>query len=215
MLEYLLSNPHFSGLILALSAIMLALSSPGPNILAVIGTSMSVGRREGIALALGVGGGTFLWVTLTVLGFTAVIASYAQLMFVLKILGGSYLLWLGYKSFKSAASNRSIAESAVYLEGGVRAYFQRGLTVQMTNPKAALAMIAIVSVGVHVNSPSWVAFSLIAGATVLSVIAHVLYAIVFSTQRMVAFYSRARRAIESLMGAFFCYLGIRLLTSRQ
>ena len=86
---------YVPGILLAYSAVMLALMSPGPNILAVIGTSMGVGRRQGIALALGIACGTFLWVSLTVIGFTAVVASYAALMAVLKILGGFYLLWLG------------------------------------------------------------------------------------------------------------------------
>ena len=86
------------GVLLSLSAVMLALMSPGPNILAVIGTSMGVGRKQGIALAFGVGFGTFLWVSLAVLGFTAVISKYAVVMITLKVLGGVYLLWLGYKA---------------------------------------------------------------------------------------------------------------------
>ena len=68
---------YLPGILLSLSAVMLALMSPGSNILAVIGTSMGVGRRQGISLALGVGCGTFLWVSLAVLGFTAVISKYA------------------------------------------------------------------------------------------------------------------------------------------
>ena len=40
------------GVLLALSAVMFALMSPGPNILAVIGTSMGVGRSQGVFLAL-------------------------------------------------------------------------------------------------------------------------------------------------------------------
>ena len=64
-------SAYLPGILLAYSAVMLALMSPGPNILAVIGTSMGVGHRQGIALALGVACGTFLWVSLTVIGFTA------------------------------------------------------------------------------------------------------------------------------------------------
>ena len=65
---------------------------------------MGVARKQGISLALGVGFGTFLWVLLAVLGFTAVISKYAVIMITLKVLGGIYLLWLGYKALRSAAS---------------------------------------------------------------------------------------------------------------
>lgn len=202
------------GVLLSLSAVMLALMSPGPNILAVIGTSMGVGRQQGIALALGVGCGTFLWVSLAVLGFTTVISKYAIVMFTLKILGGLYLLWLGYKAIRSAAAVKDVSTKAIKLESKP-AYFMRGLTVQMTNPKAALATLAIVSIGVHTGAPLWVGGSIVFGATLLSIGGHVLYALAFSTQSMVALYTRARRPIEAALGAFFCVMGIRLLTDRS
>lgn len=206
---------YLPGILLAHTAILLALMSPGPNILAVIGTSMGVGRREGIALALGVASGTFLWVSLAVFGFTAVIATYASLMLALKILGGLYLLWLGYKALRSAASKKSVQTTIVTLDGTWKSYFLRGLTVQMTNPKAALAMIAIVSLGVHSGAPAWVGASIVIGASTLSLCGHLLYAITFSTKPMVALYTKARRVIEAALGAFFCAMGIRLLTDRN
>lgn len=199
------------GILLSLSAIALALLSPGPNVLAVIGTSMGVGRREGLALALGVSSGTCCWAVLTVFGFTSVIVRYAELMFVLKILGGCYLLWLGYKSLRSATSSREVDTTELHLSGGMPAYFKRGLSVQMSNPKAAFAMIAIVSIGFQVNAPGWVGASIIVGATLLSLIGHSAYAFAFSTQAMVRIYTRCRRAIEGVLGAFFVMMGLRLI----
>ena len=205
---------YLPGVLLSLSAVMLALMSPGPNIMAVIGTSMSVGRRQGIALALGVACGTFLWVSFAVLGFTAVISKYAIVMITLKVLGGAYLLWLGYKALRSASSKKDISANAIRLSGSL-AYFKRGLTVQMTNPKAALATLAIVSIGVHAGAPLWVGSSIVLGATLLSVGGHVMYALAFSTKPMVALYGRAQRFIEAALGAFFCTMGIKLLTDRS
>ncbi len=205
---------YLPGVLLSLSAVTLALMSPGPNIMAVIGTSMSVGRKQGIALALGVASGTFLWVSFAVLGFTAVISQYAIVMMALKILGGLYLLWLGFKAFRSAASHNDMSANAIRLNGS-SAYFKRGLTVQMTNPKAALATLAIVSIGVHAGAPVWVGSSIVIGATLLSIGGHIMYAIAFSTKPMVALYARARRFIEAALGAFFCTMGIKLLSDRS
>ena len=42
---------YLPGILLAYSAFLLAIASPGPNILAVIGTSMAVGRPSGVVLA--------------------------------------------------------------------------------------------------------------------------------------------------------------------
>jgi len=205
---------YLPGVLLSLSAVMLALMSPGPNILAVIGTSMGRGRAQGVALALGVGSGAFLWVSMAVLGLTAFIAKYTIVIVALKILGGIYLLWLGYKALRSAASSKELATNTVELPSR-SAYFRRGLAVQLSNPKAALASLAIVSIGVHADAPMWVGGSIVIGATLLSLGGHLLYALAFSTRPMVVLYTRARRYIEAALGAFFCSMGVRLLTDRS
>jgi threonine efflux protein len=206
---------YLPGIILAYSAFLLAIASPGPNVLAVIGTSMGVGRGSGIALALGVAAGSFCWALLTAIGLTALLAAYAYALTIIKIGGGLYLLWLAYKSFRSAASAHDIEASR--LAGPVLSpfgYFTRGLAIQMTNPKAALAWIAIISLGLQDGAPLWVGFAIVAGTSVLSIVIHMLYAVAFSTAVMVRLYSKARRFIQFALGAFFTFAGIRLLTSR-
>jgi len=208
-------STYLPGLILAYSAFLLSIMSPGPNILAVIGTSMGVNRKSGIALALGVSSGSFCWAILTVVGLSALLTVYASALFAIKIAGGLYLLWLAYKAFRSAASRQDM--EATQLAGGDRSllgYYGRGLLVQMTNPKAALAWIAIVSLGLQANAPAWVGVMIVLGTSFLSVTIHCIYAVAFSTPVMVRLYAKARRWIQGLLGAFFAFAGIKLLSSR-
>jgi amino acid exporter len=206
---------YLPGILLAYSVFFVAIASPGPNILAVIGTSMSVGRSSGIALALGVAAGSFCWALLTASGLSALLAYYASALTVIKIVGGLYLLWLSYKSFRSAASAHDIETRT--LAGETRSpfgYALRGFTIQMTNPKAALAWIAIISLGLQQGAPLWVGFSIVAGTSILSVIIHCVYALAFSTRVMVRAYSKARRFIQGALGAMFAFAGIKMLTGR-
>lgn len=207
---------YLPGILLAYSAFLLAIASPGPNILAVIGTSMSVNRASGMSLAMGVATGSFTWALLTVFGLSAILATYASALLFIKIFGGLYLLWLAYKSFKSAASSHDI--EAKELAGGRRTpfgYFQRGYIIQMTNPKAALAWIAIISLGLQEGAPLWVGAVIVLGTFALSIIIHLLYAVAFSTPVMVRIYGKARRVIQGVLGTFFALAGLRLLTSRN
>jgi hypothetical protein len=71
-------SPYLSGILLSHAAAVLGLMSPGPNILAVIGTSMGVNRKAGISLALGVSAGALLWGLLTGAGLTALLTAYAS-----------------------------------------------------------------------------------------------------------------------------------------
>ncbi|MPZ33008.1 MAG: LysE family translocator [Rhodospirillales bacterium] len=206
---------YLPGIGLAYSAFLLSIMSPGPNVLAIMGTSMSIGRAQGLALGLGVATGSFCWAMLTATGLSAVLANFAVALTVIKIAGGLYLLWLACKAFRSAASAREI--SATTLTNAPMTsfgYFRRGLAIQMTNPKAALAWIAIISLGLRTDAPYWVAIVIVIGTTILSIIIHALYALAFSSEPMVRLYGKARRFIQGALGAFFAFAGVKLLTSR-
>ncbi len=205
-------SEHLSSLFLALGIFSVGFISIGPNILAVIGTSMERGRRHGAALALGVGIGSGLWATLTVAGLSALVTAYAGAMTALKLIGAAYLLWLAWKAFKSAATSQGavVAEAA---QG--ENLFWRGLSVQMANPKAALHWIAIVAIGLGPNPPLWLGIALVLSATFLSILGHLAYAMVFSTRPVVAFYRRARRWISAGLGLFFTFAAVKLATDRQ
>jgi threonine/homoserine/homoserine lactone efflux protein len=208
-------SPYLPGILLSYGAFLLASASPGPNVLAVIGTSMAVNRPSGMALAMGVATGTLTWGVLTAVGLSALLATYASALFIIKVFGGLYLIWLACKAFRSALSAHDI--NAAELAGGRRTvwgYMWRGYIIQMTNPKAALAWIAIISLGLAPHAPLWVAGAIVGGTFILSVAVHLLYALAFSTPVMIVVYGRARRVIQGALGTFFGLAGLRLLTDR-
>ena len=169
-----------------------------------------------MALSMGGAVGSLTWAGLTIAGLSALLATYASALIVIKVFGGCYLLWLAYKAFKSAASRHDL--EAKELAGGPRTpfgYAKRGYIVQMTNPKAALSWIAIISLGLQEGAPFWVGAAIVLGTFTMSVILHLLYAIAFSTPAMVRIYSKARRGIQAVLGTFFALAGLRLLTSRN
>lgn len=180
-----------------------------------MGTSMSYGRSQGIALALGVSTGSFLWGTLAATGLSALLTTYAATLTIIKIAGGMYLLWLAYRAFRAAVAEQAV-EARVFDDSettGLR-HFLRGVLVQMTNPKAALAWVAIISLGLQPHAPVWVAGLIVVGTTVLSVLLHMIYALVFSSQPMVRLFASARRPNQLTMGALFTFAGIRMLTAK-
>ena len=207
---------YLPGIALAYSAFLLSIMSPGPNVLAVMGTSMSVGRPAGLALGLGVAAGSFCWAMLTATGLSALLASYAIALTIIKLAGGLYLLWLAYKAARSAAARHDIeARTLANAPTNPIGFLLRGFTIQMTNPKAALAWIAIISLGLQPDAPLWVAVVIVAGTTLLSILIHAVYALLFSSSGMIRVYGKARRVIQGTLAAFFAFAGIKLLASRM
>ena len=125
---------YLPGIILAYSVFFVAIASPGPNILAVIGTSMSVGRASGVALALGVAAGSFCWALLTAFGLSALLVYYAAALTVIKIAGGAYLPGWPTSRPLGRLGTRPRGADALGIDRTPVGYAIRGLTIQMTNP---------------------------------------------------------------------------------
>lgn len=205
---------YLPGIAMAYGLFALGMFSPGPNILSIIATSMGVGRRQGRALALGIASGSLVWAVLAWSGLSALLSVYASVLVGLKVAGAAYLLWLAVKAFRSAARPTGMVVRALEAGRGPWAYWRRGILIQMTNPKAALSWIAIMALGVDAQAPLWVGGTIVVGTTLLSLLGHLAYAVAFSTAPVVSRYRRARRWIEAALGAFYCFAGYKLLTSR-
>lgn len=206
---------NMPGILLAYAAFILTIASPGPNTLCLMSTSMSIGRTAGIAYALGVAMGTLTWGILGVIGLSALLSTYAFALYAIKLFGGTYLLWLAYKALKSSVSDDDIESTA--LSGHPQSkvdYFRRAFIINMTNPKAALGWVAIISLGLKQGSPIWVGFLIVAGTFSISIVAHIVYAFAFSTPIMSRAYLRARRYIQATLGIFFTIAGIRLIADK-
>ncbi|ABD53774.1 LysE family translocator [Jannaschia sp. CCS1] len=203
--------PHLPALFAALGLFLLGFLVIGPNIAAIMATSMHRGRANGLRLATGIGLGTGIWASLTVAGLASLLTAYAGAVLVLKLFGAAFLLWLAVKAFRSAL--RADAVPPVARNISSRNLFLTGLTIQLTNPKAALQWIAIAAVAVNGDAPWSIGALLIVGATLLSVICHGAYALTFSAAPIVAGYARARRWIDGTLGLFFTAAAFKLATT--
>lgn len=211
-MSYLL--PYLPQLMVAWGAYIIATASPGPAIISIIGTSISHGRNAGLALAFGVLTGSYTWAMLAAAGLSALIRTYGNALFVLKIAGGLYLLWLAFKALKAAM--RKETESALPLEKqspSLRRLYLKGLGIHLTNPKAIFSWLTLVSLGTPQDAPH-VMPVLIGGCMALGVVIFMGFALLFSIEPVHRGYRKARRGIEAAMAGFFAFAGFKLLTAR-
>jgi homoserine/homoserine lactone efflux protein len=74
---------------------------PGPTVLLVISYALAQGRRSAWATVPGVAAGDFTAMALSLLGLGAVLAASAELFTVLKLVGATYLIYLGIKVLRA------------------------------------------------------------------------------------------------------------------
>ncbi|MEI2266978.1 LysE family translocator [Erwinia sp. CGal63] len=196
-------------------AYLLGTVSPGPSNLAIVNVAMRQGRVAALALAAGVVTGSIGWAILVACGLSTLLLAWSKALFVLKIVGGFYLLWMAFKAARSArVKNQSAINASATAPVSPGALYRRGLLLHLANPKAILVWVAIISLGIHPGAPATVLPLIAGGCALLGVLVFGSYALLFSTAAATRLYLKGRRLIEGVFALFFGAAGILLLTRK-
>lgn len=207
---------HLPQIVAAYLVYLVAVISPGPAIMAIVSTSISDGRRAGLAMAAGVFAGSFTWAMAASIGLAALLTQYAGFLQIVKIAGGLYLLYLAAKAFRSASrkDDQILPATGNPEKRSLRRIFLLGYAIHLTNPKAIFAWVAIISLGLPANASAQAVAFIVGGCLLTGMTVFTGYAILFSTARAFRVYRAARRGIDATLGVLFAAAGIKLLASR-
>ncbi len=201
-------------LLLVYVAYVIAAGSPGPSTMAIMNVAMAQGRRQALALAAGVITMSFCWGLIAATGLSALLSRYAQALVVLKIAGGLYLLWLAFKSARSALRRDDTVVATPREQPTAKALYRRGVLMHLGNPKSVLSWLAIMTLGVGTHASAERVATAFIGCVSLGVLIFGGYALLFSTAPMVRAYARSRRWVEGTLAVVFAGAGLKLLTLR-
>jgi threonine/homoserine/homoserine lactone efflux protein len=127
------------GLIVLFAAATFVLTAtPGPGVLYVVGRSVGGGRRVGLASMLGIETGEAVYIAAAALGITAVLATSAIALSVVRYAGAAYLLFLGIRAWRHPEAEEQEDDRPAGHWGA----YGRGLLVQLLNPKVAVFFVA-------------------------------------------------------------------------
>jgi threonine/homoserine/homoserine lactone efflux protein len=133
--------PDGHSLLLFIGAGLLLNVTPGPDLLYILGRSVSQGRAAGIVSALGIGAGCLVHVVAAALGLSTLLLALPHAYDLVRWAGALYLVYLGVRAFRSGQAALEVAALApVPLR---RVFFQGALT-NVLNPKVALFFLAFI-----------------------------------------------------------------------
>lgn len=190
---------------------VLAIISPGQNVLIVTQTAMGRGRRAGVAVALGIATGAGIWSAAANMGLSVVFANFVWLYSGLMLAGGIYLLYLGTALWRAADQPLVRAarhDAAAHTDWQA---FRLGLFTNLTNPKAAIFYGGIFAAFLTPDLPTWVRLTAIGIIVINSTGWHAAMACLFSTERAQQVYDRLKPWIDRLAGSALAFLGLLLL----
>ena len=184
---------------------LFAVVSPGPDTALIIRQVARRGRLSGYYAGLGIGTGVFIHSIFASSGISLIVLSNANLKFIISLLGGLYLIYIGTLSFMSKNNN---AHQDIH-EYDASSFF-KGLLTNLLNIKAFIFFVSL--------------FTIIASS--LNGIWLVLYPLYFSIMTMTWFcflsfiltspklnilFNKYDAQIEKVSSAFLLFIGLLII----
>ena len=192
-------------------AMLILAATPGPGVLTSVAHSLSRGFRSSIFVIAGIVLGDLLFLMLAVFGLSAVAHTLGELFFIVKIIGGGYLIWMGCRLMRKGPF---IVNSRDLLPNdGQRRHFLTGLLVTLSNPKVILFYAGFLPTFLdlaHLNLLDVAVLAVIVSCVLGCVLG--LYAFGAAKARRLVSSPRATRNINRATGAMLMGAGAVLVT---
>jgi threonine/homoserine/homoserine lactone efflux protein len=188
---------------------LLGAVSPGPAVLMSARTGLTEGFRTGAMLAAGIGAGAVFWASAAMFGLNLVFEAVPGLLVTLKIAGGAYLVWMGWRLWESAPEPLHTADARPVPRTAMSA-LRLGLVTQLTNPKPVILLGAIFLGTIPPGTPLWVNLALLAVLFINETGWNIVVARIFSLDRTRTTYLTLKTVIDRAFGGILALLGIKI-----
>jgi RhtB (resistance to homoserine/threonine) family protein len=203
---------HFT--LFLVSGVLLNLT-PGPDTAYILGRSIAHGRSAGVASAFGIMAGSIFHTCAAALGLSALLAASVWAFTAIKIIGGAYLLFIGFKMILHRGEE-------LHLPVGLRrsssaAAFRQGVVTNVLNPKVALFFLAFLPQFIDPLSPTKVPAFLALGLTFVTtgtIWCLILAWSAASISQRLRQNGRIAQWLNRVVGSLFVFPGLRLAASR-
>lgn len=196
------------------AALCIGAASPGPSFIMVARTAASAGRVGGLSAALGMGLGALLFAIASLLGLNVVFMAVPALYVALKLVGGLYLAYLGFRIWQGARQSlEAAADAASEHSAPRRGYLLLGLATQVSNPKTAIVYASVFAAFLPASPSIQYNLAVIALVFVIEAGWYALVATALSSEAPRGTYLRYKKWVDRLAGAIMGALGVKLAAS--
>lgn len=196
------------------SASFLLWITPGPDTVYIITRTISQGRFAGLLSVLGISAGILAHTLFAAIGLSALLTTSALAFSAVKLLGATYLIYLGIQAWRS---HRKLAESKSAPAQRGSLLFYQGFLTNLLNPKIAIFFLAFLPQFVAPESNNSASiFLFLGGIFVLGGTLWCLVLVTFAASFTKAARSNARLSgvMGKVTGLVYIGLGLNLLRAR-
>ena len=186
---------------------LIALTSPGPDTAVVLRQVSLYGRKEGYKTSLGVGIGIYIHCVLAVNGISLIILSNVLYKFLISLIGGIYVLYLGISMLRA-----DLTEVPVFKNESIKNAnsLLNGLITNIFNVKAFLFFISLFAVLIEgLNNFNFYIYPIYFAITSSLWFMLLSYLTTISTNKSFNIYSNIY--ISYIMSLTLCLIGLLIL----
>lgn len=202
----------FAALIKIVPIFTLAMISPGPDFVLISSMALSRGHKAAMQAAAGIAVGVMVYVALTLWGFSLVVHMIGDWIWIVRVLGGLYLIYLGYQLWCASLQQQPEHPAATETISKRQNHpFWTGFVTNMTNPKAFAFFTSIFAVAL--DEPANLATQLTV-TVVLMLMPFLWFTAVgycLSAPPMQQAYRRWSKWIDRAAGTFLALFGLKML----
>ncbi|MFA0237626.1 LysE family translocator [Vibrio sp. 10N.222.55.C7] len=196
-----------------LTAVVALLLLPGPDMLLIASSSMSYGRKVGVFASLGNATSGIILTVLAAMGVSALIAMSPIALKALHLLGGAYLLKMGWDCLRTEQGNAPELSDNF----AAKAYYQRALISNLLNPKALVFFVMFLPQFVSTNIEATSGEQMLVLGLLLNVLGltfnFLLVALVGTIGKSLVENAKFRTYQQKVMGGVFIVLAAWMLSS--
>ena len=192
--------------------------SPGPDLLVTMRNSLGYSTRAGVFTALGIAAGLIIHMGYCVAVIGLLISQSVILFNLVKWIGASYLVYIGFHALRSQGTGLHRDEILHDLHSREKAdkqAFANGFVTNLFNPKATMFFLALFSQMIDPGLPLGVTTAFCALCIVTAFIWFSAVSFVLSTSHARRAYARASRWIDRVFGVFFIGLALKLALAHK
>ncbi|MBR9885319.1 MAG: LysE family translocator [Oceanospirillales bacterium] len=202
------------GLLIITLVHTLAAASPGPDFVLVSQQTLKNGTRAGLLCSLGIALGLSVHIIYSAFGLAAIIANSQSYLWAIKLLGGSYLIYLGFKGLKAKKAELSSEVSDAMPMQSAGKSISTGFLCNVLNPKAPIYFVSLFTV---VLSPDIPAYQIAIYGVWMMVIQMAWFSLVvglFSRPSISQRFKQMGHWVDRVLGGAMMALGIKVIFTR-
>ena len=190
--------------------------TPGPGVFAIMAHGMAYGWRQCFPMSMGIICSDLIYLIFACFGLATIAEEWSFAFEVIRYVGAAYLIFLGYKMFKTIPEIKDSEEKALEQSPqSTLASFTQGFLISASNPKVILFYISFLPTFIDLSVMNVKDVALVAVLASVALMSGLLL-IAFGAGRMITLFKtpRAHKRLNQYAGGIMIAAGSYLAINR-